>query len=252
MMSRRGALAGLLLLGGVCGVLPSGLAAQAVATGDSLSLCASAVPDECGVELYGPNANPFSRYDEARELIDDRTVTGGETCPAIVGAAFADWMIEGEPQPANHAGDSIPYHVGAHITGVGPDLVFIASSVAGEEMLTTILHEAAHHEGEDDHELAEYAARNCLQDDDDDDNPGGGSMTCTDETYTYTEWEPVYAEIEAGSCIGIGSLGIPFPQGNFGEQGMGEDDDPYCTPAVWGWVYEEVERTGTRTVCVTN
>lgn len=148
------------------------------------------------METYGPNADLFSREDDAQELIDARAVTTGETRPAIVNAAFADFMVEGEAQDSTPDGNPIVPHDGAHITGIGTDVVFIAASLSGEAMLVTILHEAAHHVGHENHITAELAAQNCLREEEDDDEPGGGEetpqVTCT-ETSVWVE--PVTVEV---------------------------------------------------------
>ena len=131
MTLRYGTLAVLLLALSV----PPGLAAQANINGEKKSWCTSSNTSECAVETYGPNAPLFSRTDAAKKLIDSRTVTSGSTCSAIVGAAFADFMIEGEAQAQTPDGNAIVPHVGAHITGEGFDIVFIATSLgSGEEM----------------------------------------------------------------------------------------------------------------------
>lgn len=96
-------------------LLPSGPAAQTI-DGEDTSWCSPGTPMECAVETYGPTANILSRRDAVQTMIDNSAITSGGTCDAIVGAAFADLMIEGEPLEQTRAGTPIPDHVGAHFS----------------------------------------------------------------------------------------------------------------------------------------
>lgn len=112
--------------------------------------------------------------------------------------------------------------------------------------LESLLHEGAHHAGFthagsfDAYDAESCAVLKPLQPPPP--NSGTGT-TCTDETYTYKEWDWVYTEIEAGSCVGVSPVRWPWEEG-------GDDEDMHCTPARWGYVLMEVEKTGVRTVCV--
>lgn len=214
-----------------------------------LSWCISNVPVECAVETYGPNAPVFSRDAVADSLIKSLTVTGGPTCGAIVGAAFADFMVEGEPQATTPARDSITPHMGAHITGDGYDVVFIATSTGtGREMVLTILHEAAYHEGYESHWAADAAAAACLQDEEEDD-PGPGDPGTT-ETCTDVEHPPLTATIP-----------VFVPTGDCGDNSVEADscENGICTGyrlniCPGRWVDQEVVlREGyTERVCTSN
>ena len=120
--------------------------------------------------------------------------------------------------------------------------------------LESLLHEAAHHSegnnGAGYGHTGTFTAQNAercavLKPTEDEDDPGGGGTvtTCTDEPYTYKEWDWVWTEIEAGSCVGVSPVALP------GEE-PGEPE-LHCTPATWGYVLMEVEKEGVRTVCVT-
>ena len=132
----------------------------------------------------------------------------------------------------------------------GAAILFHSSLLDFEhDLLTSALHEAAHYAGiGHDDEFSSYDAQDCAkipneEDDEDDPGEGGTVTTCTDEPYTYKEWDWVWTEIEAGSCVGVSPVALP------GEE-PGEPE-LHCTPAVWGYVLMEVEKEGVRTVCVT-
>ena len=133
---------------------------------------------------------------------------------------------------------------------LGGDTVFIVAfwktktNISAETLLAHLLHEGWHWLHRETTETsaataAEACARYQLEEEDDE-----GTTTCTEETYTYTEMVPVWTQIKAGTCVGLSAIRWP------GEE-PAEDDGLHCTPAVWGYVMQTVERTGTRTVCVT-
>ncbi len=221
--------------------MPPGLAAQAKVDGEDTSWCTSSIPAECAVETYGPEAPVFSRNEEAEKLIDSRTVTSGSTCQKIVGAAFADFKIEGEAQEETPDGNAIVPHDGAHITGDGYDVVFIATSLgSGEDMLVTILHEAAHHADYESHSAAELAARLCLQDEEDDDEPTGNPVTPPEPVCTEKLVKETYIEYELEETV-VGDVCFPW-------SAVGAD---FCTNDLVHkeWVPVEKVRWVTKTVC---
>ena len=116
-----------------------------------------------------------------------------------------------------------------------------------DAMLDLLLHEGWHWTHKETKETPEAEdAERCasMPNEEDDDNPSDpGGTTCTEEEYTYTEWDWVYTEIEAGSCVGVSPVRWPWEEG-------GDDGEMHCTPAKWGYVLMEVEKTGVRTVCV--
>ena len=116
-----------------------------------------------------------------------------------------------------------------------------------DAMLNLLLHEGWHWVHKETEEgTAAGKAEDCawIPNKEDDDNPSDpGGTTCTEEEYTYTEWDWVYTEIEAGSCVGVSPVRWPWEEG-------GDDGEMHCTPAKWGYVLMEVEKTGVRTVCV--
>ena len=141
------------------------------------------------------------------------------------------------------------------MVAAGSDTVFIVvfdrtELPTGDALLNTLLHEGYHwihetldHGGGFDAYDAEDCARIPREDPQCDGCGGGTVTTCTDEPYTYKEWDWVWTEIEAGSCVGVSPVALP------GEE-PGEPE-LHCTPAVWGYVLMEVEKEGVRTVCVT-
>ena len=117
------------------------------------------------------------------------------------------------------------------------------------EIAITMTHEGLHWAYGAAHSLVDRLLE-CIAEEEEDpqcgpnaDCGGGPVTTCTDEPYTYKEWDWVWTEIEAGSCVGVSPVALP------GEE-PGEPE-LHCTPATWGYVLMEVEKEGVRTVCVT-
>ena len=143
-----------------------------------------------------------------------------------------------------------------------PKKIVIDSTIQVDEAFGTFIHEAQHHarRAVSDAEIVaindsldvltggtlwlEHCHDEAREEEEDDPGEGGTATTCTDEEYTYTEWDWVYTEIEAGSCVGVSPVRWPWEEG-------GDDEEMHCTPARWGYVLMEVEKTGVRTVCVT-
>ena len=167
---------------------------------------------------------------------------------ADVQRAVNDLAQRGLWYEGNHEGKHSEYFAVSSDSGLVGAVVF-DRPLSGDEVgaLEALLHEAGHHAGYGHSgTFSAYDAEDCarlrLEDDEDDDEVG--TTTCTEETYTYTELTPVWTQIEVGTCVGVGAVRWP------GED-PSKDEDLHCTPAVWGYVMQPVERTGTRTVCVT-
>ena len=194
------------------------LAAQAGVDGEKAA-CTSARADHCAEEFFDNTGVFFEDLAAARTLFDNAKWVSGQTCRKIRDATFIDAMFSGDVRVTTPAGEAIDQTItGAHIVGaIGPHLQVITRGMAGSELLVAVLHEAAHHAGYPNHQAAEYAAQNCIDDEDDEDDDDPGGNTGTTETCTETlEWVPpvtvpVFVKPEPSTTEGGGTL--PGPPG---------------------------------------